>query len=102
MQGAVDVVEVPEHAESTDTATKAFEDRVASVVEKLAVETAGQPQALGKWAFWTQVGIKGEGGDGYEEAAQWAGEVMALHAKSEDAQEGIASFFAKKKPEWRT
>jgi enoyl-CoA hydratase/carnithine racemase len=102
LQGAVDVVPVPEHAEASDTATKAFEDRVATVVQRLAVDIAGQPQALGKWAFWTQLGMKGEGGDGYEEAAAWAGRVMALHARSEDAKEGIASFFAKQKPEWKT
>ena len=102
MCGAIDVVPVPEHAEASDTAAAAFEARVATVVQKLAVETAGQPQALGKWAFWTQLGIKGEGGDGYEQAVTWAGRVMALHAKSEDAEEGITSFFEKRKPIWKS
>lgn len=101
LQGAVDVVPVPEHAGASDMAAKAFEDRVATVIQRLAVDTAGQPQALGKWAFWTQLGMKGEGGDGYEEAAAWAGRVMAVHARSEDAKEGIASFFAKQKPQWK-
>ncbi|KAJ3945804.1 uncharacterized protein N0V96_004145 [Colletotrichum fioriniae] len=106
MRGAVDVVPTPEHAESTDTAAAAFEGRVAEVVERLA-GSAGQPMALGKWAFWTQLGIKGDdveerGGDGYEDAASWAGRVMALHARSADAQEGIASFIEKRKPQWQT
>jgi hypothetical protein len=86
----------------SDTARKAFEDRVDSVVRHLAVDTAGQPQALGKWAFWTQLGLKGDGGDGYEEAAVWAGRIMALHARCEDAKEGIDSFFANRKPKWTT
>lgn len=102
LQGAVDVVPIPEHAESSDAACKAFEERVDKVVQRLADETAGQPQALGKWAFWTQLGLKGEGGDGYEQAAAWAGRVMALHARSEDAKEGLDSFFAKRKPNWKT
>ncbi|GKT40217.1 enoyl-CoA hydratase domain-containing protein 3, mitochondrial [Colletotrichum spaethianum] len=106
MRGAVDVVPTPDHAESTDTAAAAFEERVAEVVERLA-GTAGQPMGLGKWAFWTQLGIKGEsvderGGDGYEDAASWAGQVMALHARSADAREGIAAFIQKRNPAWQT
>ncbi|OHE91504.1 enoyl-CoA hydratase/isomerase [Colletotrichum orchidophilum] len=106
MRGAVDVVPTPEHAESTDTAAAAFEGRVAEVVERLA-GSAGQPMALGKWAFWTQLGIKGDdadgrGGDGYEDAASWAGRVMVLHARGADAKEGIESFTDKRKPQWQT
>lgn len=104
--GAVDVVRTPEHAESTDTASAAFEGRVAHVVERL-VNSGGQSMALGKWAYWTQLGIRGDeeeggGADGYEDAAQWAGRVMALHARCEDAQQGIAAFTDKKKPTWTT
>ncbi|TDZ34287.1 Enoyl-CoA hydratase domain-containing protein 3 [Colletotrichum spinosum] len=100
MRDAVDVVQEPEHAESTDTAAAAFEGRVAEVVDGLA-RSAGQPAALGKWAFWTQAGMKGEG-DGYEEAAHWAGRVMALHARGADAQEGMAAFAEKRGPSWKT
>ncbi|RYP07319.1 hypothetical protein DL765_009196 [Monosporascus sp. GIB2] len=82
----------------------ALEKRVSEVVEKLACRTAGQPQALGKWAYWTQVGMQGgdQGGDGYEDAAKWAARAMALHAKCADAEEGIRSFIEKREPEWKS
>lgn len=92
--GAVEVV--PDEA--------ALEARVEQMVQQLAEKTAGQPQALGKWAYWTQVSFNGHesGGDGYEDAVSWTGRVMALHARSADAQEGITSFFEKRPPTWKT
>lgn len=91
--GAVEIVADP----------AVMESRIAEMVDKLASNTAGQPQALGKWAYHTQAGIRGEGnGDGYEAAAMWAGRVMALHARAADAREGMNSFFDKRSPEWKT
>ena len=92
--GAVEVV--------ADQAT--LEQRVAEIAHQLAEKTAGQPQALGKWAFWTQAGLNGgaTGGDGYEAAVDFAGKVMALHAKAADAKEGMESFFEKRPPSWST
>lgn len=79
---------------------KALEARVEDIVARLADESAPQSQALGKWAFWTQGGITNDG-DGYEEAVTWAGRVMALHARSDEAKEGISAFFEKRKPDWK-
>lgn len=81
-----------------------LDERVAYVVNKLANATAGQPLAFGKWAYWTHLSFTGgnSGADGYEAAVSWAGRVMALHAKSADASEGITSFFEKRKPQWKT
>lgn len=81
----------------------ALETRVEQIVAKLANESAPQSQAFGKWAFWTQYGLNGgsAGGDGYEEAVSWTGRVMALHARSAEAKEGITAFFEKRKPDWK-
>lgn len=92
--GAVEVV--PDEA--------ALEKRVAEMVSQLAEKTAGQPSALGKWGYWTQVSLNGResGGDGYEDAVVWTGRIMALHARSDDAREGIGAFFEKRAPQWKT
>ncbi|KAF2206827.1 hypothetical protein CERZMDRAFT_91909 [Cercospora zeae-maydis SCOH1-5] len=90
--GAVDVVADGE----------ALEDRVEDVVNNICQQTGAQSQALGKWAYWTQLGLRGteSGGDGYEDAVEWAGRMMALHARSDDAEEGISAFFEKRKPDF--
>ncbi|KIW04176.1 uncharacterized protein PV09_04489 [Verruconis gallopava] len=95
LQGAVDVVPVPEHAESTDTRTKAFEQRVLQVVERL-VDLPAQPQAFGKWAFWTQLTIT----DSSE--MEWAGQMMVKHSAGDDAKEGISAFLEKRRPKFQT
>lgn len=81
-----------------------LEERVSHMVSKLAEKSAGQPQALGKWAYWTHLTFTGQesGADGYEDAVSWAGRAMALHARSADAKEGINAFFEKRQPSWKT
>ncbi|KAL2432871.1 hypothetical protein ABEF95_004921 [Exophiala dermatitidis] len=81
----------------------ALEERLAQMVSQLAERTAPQPTALGKWAYWTQLGLNGResGGDGYEDAVAWTGRVMALHARADDAREGISAFFEKRTPKWK-
>lgn len=96
MKDAVDVVATPEHAESTDTAAAAFNARVEHIVGKL-INTGGQSMALGKWAYWTQLGLKD-----VSDAATWAARAMVLHSKCTDAKSGMSAFLAKTKPEWTT
>ncbi|KXX74238.1 Enoyl-CoA hydratase domain-containing protein 3, mitochondrial [Madurella mycetomatis] len=86
--------------------------KVGRMVERL-VGMSPQQSAMGKWAFWTQTGLRGQdylgpdgdgvegsGGDGYQDAVEWAGRVMALHAKSEDAKEGMDAFLEKRAAIW--
>ncbi|KAF9765375.1 hypothetical protein IL306_002346 [Fusarium sp. DS 682] len=93
--GAVDLVNVSEG----QTPEEAFESRVADVIERLASMSA-QQHAIGKWAYWTQLGFGVQHSDGYDQAVNWAGRVMALHAKSEDAKEGMAAFLEKREADW--
>lgn len=104
MAEPVSVKDLPSGTVDIADSEAALEQRVTHVIKHLASETAGQPQALGKWAFWTHLSFTGSqsSADGYEDAVEWAGRVMALHAKSEDAKEGISSFFEKRKPLWRS
>jgi len=93
LQGAVDCVPVPTHAESTDTPKAAFESRVAEVVDRL-VGAAAQPQALGKWAFWTQLSMPPD------EAGKFAAKIMGMHAKGGEGREGMSAFLGKREPVW--
>lgn len=93
MGGAVDVV--------VEEGEEAFEERVGEVVARLA-GMSGQVQAFGKWAFWTQLGVREGGGDGYEEAVRWAGEAMVCHAEGGEAAEGMEAFLGKRRAEWMT
>ncbi|PRP78759.1 hypothetical protein PROFUN_00932 [Planoprotostelium fungivorum] len=64
--------------------------------------SGSQIQALGKWSFYTQIGMREGGGDGMEAAVKWAGEIMARNAKLDDAKEGFSAFLEKRKPSWKT
>ena len=97
---------------SSEDGVQALDQEVERTVERLA-GMSPQQGAMGKWAFWTQAGltgrdyagpdgiqIEGGGGDGYQDAVEWAGRVMALHAKSEDATEGMDAFLEKREAVW--
>ncbi|KAK6070758.1 Carboxypeptidase 2-like protein 3 [Seiridium cupressi] len=91
---------------------EALEGRVGEMVSRLSSETSAMAQALGKWAFWTQLEAhrwrenndlhEREEADGYEKALRWAGRMMALHARTEDGREGMAGFVGKRAPLWAT
>ena len=76
-----------------------FEQRVAELVSRLAEQTPPRPQALAKWAYWTQAGMKSDelGGDGMSEAASWSGKVMALHLQTDEGKDSVEAFFNRKK-----
>ncbi|CVL05385.1 uncharacterized protein FMAN_10768 [Fusarium mangiferae] len=93
-----DVIDVVKVSPGQDP-EEAFEKRVLDVVERL-LSMSPQQQAVGKWAYWTQFEFGKSNGDGYEQASLWAARVMALHARSEDAKEGVAAFLEKREPVW--
>lgn len=99
----LDVVDVPEHAEAVDTAARDFEARVESVITRLATKTPAQAQAIGKWAFWSQLSIKrqDDGGDGMDAANYFAAQVMAVTALNDNAKEGLNARRENREPAWQ-
>lgn len=75
-----------------------YEQMLMEIVTKFAEQMPPRPQALAKWAYWTQAGMKcGElGGDGMPEAASWSGRVMALHLQTEEGKDSVEAFFRRK------
>ena len=67
-----------------------------AVADLLGRATRGSPasKALGKRAFYTQIGMD------QPQAYAYAVEVMAAASQTPDAQEGVASFLEKRKPQW--
>ncbi|KAG7292794.1 hypothetical protein NEMBOFW57_002837 [Staphylotrichum longicolle] len=107
-----DVVRVVHGGEDQESRVRVLDREVERTVERL-VGMSPQQSAMGKWAFWTQSSltgrdfegpdgaeVEGAGGDGYQDAVEWAGRVMALHAKSEDAREGMDAFLEKREAVW--
>lgn len=76
-----------------------YEKRLAEIVSRFAEQTPPRPQALAKWAYWTQAGMQTDasGGDGMVKAALWSGRVMALHLQTEEGKDSMESFFNRKK-----
>ena len=69
----------------------------AAVAELLGRATRGSAasRALGKQAFYTQIGMD------QPQAYAYAIEVMAAASQTPDAREGVASFLEKRPPVWR-
>lgn len=72
------------------------DDLETATIELLERATRGSPssKALGKRAFYTQIGMD------QPQAYAYAVEVMAAASQTADAQEGVASFLEKRKPQW--
>jgi enoyl-CoA hydratase/carnithine racemase len=60
-----------------------------------AIRGSSESKGIGKHAFYAQVDLP------QDQAYQYAIEVMAANALSDDAQEGIAAFLEKRKPKFR-
>ncbi|GAW20818.1 hypothetical protein ANO14919_103290 [Xylariales sp. No.14919] len=83
----------------------ALEKRVFDIADKI-IQSSGRAQAVGKWAYWIQALIGPQGGsrgdviDEYYLAGKWAAEAMAVHTRSDIAQEGRKAFLEKRDPVW--
>jgi len=69
-------------------------DETLALARKIT-ESSGAVVALGKNAFYAQAGLDQHDAYGY------AKEVMTMNALAPDAQEGMAAFLERRKPEWR-
>ncbi|KAI1163126.1 enoyl-CoA hydratase [Nemania serpens] len=96
--------QLPAGAVETVPDEAALEARVSEIIDKL-VNFPAQPQAMGKWAYWTQAGIekvdKGLG-DSQSASGRWAGRAMAVHTSADDGIEGRRAFIEKRAPKWHT
>jgi enoyl-CoA hydratase/carnithine racemase len=73
-------------------------DQLAEATRKWATELAQFSRftlALGKRAFYQQIDLD------EKSAYAYAGEVIAMNCRAEDAAEGMQAFLAKRKPQWR-
>ena len=71
-----------------------LDQEVAALVDTICAKSP-LAVAMGKQMFYKQLEM------GLDAAYQMAGEVMACNMMTEDAAEGIDSFVAKRKPEWK-
>ena len=71
-----------------------LDEEVAALVSSICAKSP-VAVAMGKQLFYKQLEM------GLDAAYQVAGEVMACNMMTEDAAEGIDSFIAKRKPEWK-
>ncbi|KAI1753191.1 enoyl-CoA hydratase [Xylaria castorea] len=90
--------ELPAGAVETVPDEAALENRVSEIVDKLVNHFPAQPQAMGKWAYWTQAAMQGSRND----VAQWAARVMSVHTSVDDSKEGRKAFLEKRAPTWHT
>ena len=69
-------------------------DEALALARKIG-EASAPIVGLGKQAFYVQIDLAQEAAYGY------AKEVMSLNAAADDAQEGMAAFVERRRPEWR-